>query len=84
MPAVSRRKALSLIVDKELHFEGDAHATRVSRNDVEITRTLVWKPCHESSCPFYPFFQFLVRSRPVFVRIDGVVFTALHNDLAGM
>lgn len=46
--------------------------------------TLVWKPCRESLSPFYPFSLFTVGSFRLYVRIDGVVFTELHDQDKGI
>jgi hypothetical protein len=46
--------------------------------------TLVWKPCLESLSPYYPFRLFFLGGHPIYVRADGRVFTALHDDVRGI
>jgi hypothetical protein len=46
--------------------------------------TLVWKPCRESLSPYYPFHMFTVGAHQIFVRIDGAVFTRLHDTDRGI
>lgn len=46
--------------------------------------TLVWKPCRESLSPFWPFHMFTIGSKQIYVRIDGAVFTQLHDDIKGI
>lgn len=46
--------------------------------------TLVWKPCRESLSPFYPFHLFTVGNQRLYVRIDGAVFTELHENDRGI
>jgi len=47
-------------------------------------RTLVWKPCKESLSPFFPFQMLTQGNRQVYVRVDGPVFAALHDDGRGI
>jgi hypothetical protein len=47
---------------------------------------LVWRPCAESLSPYWPFYRFdahLPNGRPItiYVRIDGEVFTELHEGM---
>jgi hypothetical protein len=46
--------------------------------------TLVWKPCLESLSPFYPFYMLTLGADRLYVRIDGEVFTTLHDDVRGI
>jgi hypothetical protein len=45
---------------------------------------LVWKPCRESLSPLYPFHLFTAGSNRLYVRVDGAVFTALHDTDRGI
>jgi hypothetical protein len=45
---------------------------------------LVWKPCRESLSPFYPFTMFTVGAHHLYVRVDGAVFTELHDQDRGL
>lgn len=42
--------------------------------------TLVWRPCRESLSPFFPFYMFTVGAHRIYVRIDGQIFTQLHDE----
>lgn len=44
----------------------------------------VWKPCRESLSPFWPFYMFSVGAHRLYIRIDGAVFTKLHDDERGI
>lgn len=46
--------------------------------------TLVWKPCRESLSPFYPFHMITVGDHRIYVRVDGQVFTELHDKDRGI
>jgi hypothetical protein len=46
--------------------------------------TLVWKPCRESLSPYYPFHMVTVGDRRIYVRVDGQVFTELHDQDRGI
>jgi hypothetical protein len=46
--------------------------------------TLVWKPCRESLSPFWPFQMFTIGSQHLYVRLDGAVFTSLHDNIQGI
>ncbi|HXK03040.1 MAG TPA: hypothetical protein VMS37_11610 [Verrucomicrobiae bacterium] len=43
-----------------------------------------WKPCLESLSPLWPFRLAYVGGRPLFFRIDGQVFTSLHENVLGL
>lgn len=45
---------------------------------------LVWKPCRESLSPFVPFHMFTIGAHRIYVRVDGAVFTALHDQERGI
>jgi hypothetical protein len=48
------------------------------------SQSLVWKPCLESLSPFFPFYRFTSGAATAYVRIDGVVFTSLHDSYRGL
>jgi hypothetical protein len=45
---------------------------------------LVWKPCRESLSPLYPFHLFTSGAYHVYVRVDGAIFTELHDTDRGI
>ena len=65
---MGRRKG-RLIVRKEAHG---------------LYPTLVWQPCRESLSPYYPFFMVTVGAQRIYVRVDGQVFTKLHDKGRGI
>jgi hypothetical protein len=56
----------------------------VRREAICLYPTLVWKPCRESLSPFWPFHMLTIGAHRIYVRIDGAVFTALHDDDRGI
>lgn len=38
---------------------------------------VVWTPCRESTSRFAPFYRYYVHGRPIYVRVDGVIYEAL-------
>jgi hypothetical protein len=45
--------------------------------------TMVWKPCRESLSPYEPFHLFTSGGHQIYVRSDGEIFTALHDQDRG-
>jgi hypothetical protein len=62
---------------------GEMGLLKIRRNGYVSYPTLVWKPCRESLSPFYPFHMIVVGNQRVFVRVDGQVYTELHDDIRG-
>jgi hypothetical protein len=46
--------------------------------------TLVWKPCRESLSPYYPFHMITVGNYRIYIRVDGQIFTELHDQDRGI
>ncbi len=44
---------------------------------------LVWKPCQQSSTPTLPFWRLVTAQGPIYVRVDGPIFTELTTGLHG-
>ena len=44
----------------------------------------VWRPCHESLSPFYPFKMVSYGNHRLYVRSDGHVFTSLTTNARGI
>jgi hypothetical protein len=67
-------------------FELDDRAGRlfVRPEALCLYPTLVWKPCRESLSPFWPFYRFSVGEHNLYVRLDGTVFTKLHDGERGI
>ena len=45
---------------------------------------LGWRPCKESLSPLYPFHLLAAGTQPLFMRVDGAIFTALHDADRGV
>jgi hypothetical protein len=76
--------ALNTIVNQRFELEDFAGRVLVRPDVVCSCETLVWKPCLESLSPFFPFYRFTAGGTTVYVRIDGAVFTALHDTYRGL
>jgi len=64
------------------NVEVGEHDVRLRAEDLHDN--LVWRPCSESLSPFWPFYRFDadvpgVGRIPIYVRIDGALFTELHE-----
>jgi hypothetical protein len=71
------------IADK--HIELPEQRGRITvRPELISCSHLVWKPCRESLSPFYPFYMFTVGADHVYVRVDGAIFTELHDTERGI
>ena len=76
--------ALRSIVDQRLELPNQLGRVRVRRESLCVCPTLVWRPCRESLSPFWPFYMFNVGGNPIYVRIDGAIFTELHDAEPGI
>jgi hypothetical protein len=79
-----REAVLARVIDRKIEL-GDRLGRFVVRPEAFcLYPTLVWKPCRESLSPFYPFHMFTIGAHHVYVRIDGQVFTELHDSERGI
>jgi hypothetical protein len=62
-------------------FQGYVHARKET---ITIPEIWFWKPCLESLSPFWPFRMVIVGGQRLYVRLDGQVFTTLHEDVHGI
>jgi hypothetical protein len=76
--------ARELILNQRFELENFAGRVLVRPDVICACDTLVWKPCLESLSPFFPFYQFTAGGATVYVRVDGAVFTALHDAYRGL
>jgi hypothetical protein len=79
VPTLGREELMKLVVDRRFELDDRAGKLRVRAQALCLYPTLVWKPCRESLSPFWPFHMFTCGSRRIYIRIDGAVFTALHD-----
>ena len=73
-----------LVMDRRLQLEEPLGRIKIRKEAFCLYPTLVWKPCRESLSPFYPFYMFTIGFHRIYVRIDGQVFTALHDNVRGI
>lgn len=79
-----RKSILETVGDTRLEFDDYRGRLLVRKDAACLHPTLVWKPCRESLSPFYPFYMLTTAAGPIYIRIDGAVFTSLHTDVAGI
>jgi hypothetical protein len=84
LPAMRKETLVNRIVGSAFELEDKLGRLLVRREAYCLYPTLVWKPCRESLSPFWPFAMFTVGSHRLYVRVDGEVFTALHDDERGI
>jgi hypothetical protein len=72
------------IIDRNIQLPGNLGLLHVLRQTVSPHPTMVWKPCRESLSPYYPFHLFTSGGHQIYVRSDGMVFTALHDHDRGL
>jgi hypothetical protein len=79
-----RTAVIDMIMGRPLQLEEPFGRIKIRREAYCLYPTLVWKPCRESLSPFYPFHMFSIGSHKIYVRIDGQIFTKLHDDVRGI
>ncbi len=79
-----RTTSLKKIVGTKLDLGNQLGRIPIRSEAVSLYPTLVWKPCRESLSPFYPFSMVTVGDHRVYIRVDGQVFTALHDQDRGI
>jgi len=82
--AAARREVLEHVAGRRFDLEDGAGRLLVRPETVCVHPTLVWKPCRESLSPFWPFHLITVGANRLYVRVDGAVFTALHEADRGI
>ena len=81
---IDRKTAAQLVLGNWFELPNREGRLLVRREAVCHYPLLVWKPCRESLSPFYPFHMFSVGAHRVYVRVDGAVFTELHDQDKGI
>jgi hypothetical protein len=84
VPSLDSKALAERIVDGRFALEDRAGRLRVRPEAYCLYPTLVWKPCRESFSPFWPFAMFTIGGHRLYVRVDGAVFTTLHDHERGM
>jgi hypothetical protein len=78
------KSVLDMIAGRRVELPDRLGRLPVRREAICLYPTLVWKPCRESLSPFWPFHMLTIGAHRIYVRIDGAVFTALHDDDRGI
>ena len=73
-----------MVIDRVFDLDDRLGRIRVRPEALCLYPILVWKPCRESLSPFWPFHMFTVGAYRLYVRIDGTIFTALHDNEPGI
>ncbi|HEY5750632.1 MAG TPA: hypothetical protein VIU12_31435 [Chryseolinea sp.] len=79
-----RKQLIHSIINKKINIGRRAGKLVVRPEAFCLYPTLVWKPCRESLSPFWPFHMFTIGSQHLYVRIDGAIFTTLHDTVKGI
>jgi hypothetical protein len=64
-------------MNREAWFRAFEEEISRDNSDGSSASNLIWKPCNESTSPFYPFYQVKSGRNTFYVRIDGAVFNKL-------
>jgi hypothetical protein len=83
-PLIEPKAARQQIAGKVVQLPGSLGRMLIRPEAVCQYPVLVWKPCRESLSPFFPFHQFTVGEHRAYVRSDGALFTALHDNFRGI
>jgi hypothetical protein len=75
---------LKQVVGKAFKLERYGGYLRIREEAAVILPLWFWKPCLESLYPFWPFYMVVTGGNTIYVRIDGQVFTKLHENVFGI
>lgn len=78
-PPIIEREAALAAVRRSVIDLGAAGRVPLREGAFSVYPTLVWRPCHESRSPYYPFHQINVGGTTIYVGYDGQVYPALHD-----
>ncbi len=81
---VNKQKLVSMVIGHRLDLPNKLGRVLVREEGMSVHSTWVWKPCRESLSPYWPFQMISLGAYKIYIRIDGVVFTQLHDDEAGI
>ncbi len=84
LPNLDPKAMLKKIVGRRFELEDRLGRLLVRKEALCVYPTLVWKPCRESLSPFWPFHLVTVGNYQLYIRIDGMVFTKLHDAERGI
>jgi hypothetical protein len=78
------KAALDKVIGKRFELGNRLGRLLIRKEAFCLYPHLVWKPCRESLSPFYPFHMLTSGAHRIYIRIDGEVFTTLHDDDRGI
>jgi hypothetical protein len=70
---------LAMCVNRQFELPDYAGNILVREEAAGLHPALVWRPCVESLSPYLPFFMVTIGDHRLYVRLDGRIFTALHD-----
>lgn len=80
----SSATALQRVIGQKINLGGRKGRIVVRKEAHSLYPTLVWKPCRESLSPYFPFFLITVGNERLYIRVDGQIFTKLHDRDRGI
>jgi hypothetical protein len=81
---LDKKAVMSLVEHQRLELEDKLGRLKVRPEAICLYPILVWKPCLESLSPFWPFYMLGVGTHHIYIRVDGAVFTQLHDTSHGI
>ncbi len=84
LQAGDSKELLQSFVGKRVELPKDKGRLLLRKEAMCVYPTLVWKPCRESLSPYWPFHMITVGAHHIYIRIDGAVFTELHDNEPGI
>lgn len=78
------KAVLRQVVGKTFKMERYQGYLHLRREATMVLEQWVWKPCLESLSPLWPFKMVVSGGNTIYVRIDGKVFTTLHENVLGV
>lgn len=78
------KAVLKQVVGKTFEMERYRGYLRIREEVTTVLENWFWKPCLESLSPLWPFKMVVSGGNTIYVRIDGLVFTTLHENVLGI
>lgn len=70
--AIDRDEVARRFEGQEIKLPDSDIVIRLEREN--LAENLVWRPCHQSLSPYWPFYMYVVGDFRIYIRIDGVLF----------
>jgi hypothetical protein len=80
----SSQAVLKQVVGKTFELERYQGPLHIREGVATVLDFWFWKPCRESLSPLWPFKMIVIGGNTLYFRIDGQVFTALHDNVLGL